>query len=116
MRKIRLDADFRFDQAIRRLGGKPVPSSLQIDEFVKSATALVEQIGLGMSTVFREVGKGFQAASEVLATLGPREVVHACPARGYGAMECCGVLVFDLPMSDRVTTNPDHVTCGREPS
>lgn len=37
-------------------------------------------------------------------------VVHQCPPTGSGTMPCCGRLPFDR-MSDRMTLDPDLVTC-----
>jgi hypothetical protein len=48
---------------------------------------------------------------ELAALVEPGEVVHLCPEAG-GAMRCCGLTPFDVPRSDRVTTDPQLVTCG----
>lgn len=37
-------------------------------------------------------------------------LVHACPAEGSGVMACCGKTPFEVPRSDRMTSN-EEVTC-----
>ncbi|MDF2554159.1 MAG: hypothetical protein K0R60_54 [Microbacterium sp.] len=41
------------------------------------------------------------------------EVVHAMPGSDLSPLPCCGREVEDLPKVDRLTTDPDAVTCGR---
>ncbi len=38
--------------------------------------------------------------------------VHACPVDGSGITGCCGRVPFELPRTDRMTRDPDAVTCG----
>lgn len=38
------------------------------------------------------------------------EIVHQCPPRGSGLMPCCGRSPLET-QGDRMTTNPDLVTC-----
>ena len=38
------------------------------------------------------------------------DIVHQCPPRGSGLMPCCGLSPFEA-QGDRLTTNPDLVTC-----
>lgn len=38
-------------------------------------------------------------------------VVHACPRQGTGITPCCGRSPLELPRSERITTDPDAVTC-----
>lgn len=38
--------------------------------------------------------------------------VHACPPNGSGLMPCCGRTPFEA-ISDRMTSDPTQVTCGR---
>lgn len=40
------------------------------------------------------------------------EVVHACPANGRWVTACCHKTPFELPRNDRMTLDPDQVTCG----
>lgn len=40
-------------------------------------------------------------------------LVHLCPDHGKAVTPCCGALPFELPRTDRITLNPDDVTCGR---
>ncbi len=43
-------------------------------------------------------------------------VVHGCPASESGVTSCCRRLVLELPRSDRLTNEPNWVTCpGRRP-
>ncbi|NQX36266.1 hypothetical protein [Herbiconiux sp. VKM Ac-2851] len=39
--------------------------------------------------------------------------VHACPFLGEVTTSCCHRTPFELPRFDRITTDPDAVTCGR---
>jgi hypothetical protein len=39
------------------------------------------------------------------------ETVHSCPPEGSRVTPCCGMSPFDLPHSDRITENPEEVTC-----
>ena len=44
-------------------------------------------------------------------TTNPQTItVHACPPDGSGLMPCCGRTPFETP-GDRMTANPDDVTC-----
>lgn len=36
---------------------------------------------------------------------------HACPPDGSGLTPCCGRTPFELPRTDRITNDPEHVTC-----
>lgn len=38
--------------------------------------------------------------------------VHQCPPVGYGLTPCCGKAPFELPRYDRITTDPELVTCN----
>jgi hypothetical protein len=40
-----------------------------------------------------------------------RELVHGCPSDGSGLTPCCGRTPFELPPTDRITSNPAAVTC-----
>ncbi|MEU9323243.1 hypothetical protein AB0D91_05425 [Streptomyces canus] len=40
-----------------------------------------------------------------------REVVHGCPPDGSGLTPCCGRTPFELPRTDRMSTDPAAVTC-----
>lgn len=37
--------------------------------------------------------------------------VHACPPKGSGVMPCCGRTPFEVSLTDRMTLEPDRVTC-----
>lgn len=37
--------------------------------------------------------------------------VHACPPDGSGIMPCCGRTPFEVPRTDRMTSDPALVTC-----
>lgn len=39
---------------------------------------------------------------------------HAYPPPDHGTTPCCGRTVFELPIGDRLTSDPAKVTCGRE--
>lgn len=41
------------------------------------------------------------------------EVLHACPPGDSGIMPCCGRTPFEIPRTDRLTTDKGAVTCGR---
>lgn len=45
------------------------------------------------------------------------EITHACPPEGSGLTPCCGRSPFELPMTDRMTLEPELVNCrgGNEP-
>jgi len=38
--------------------------------------------------------------------------VHESPRDGSGLTPCCGKTPFELPRTDRMTSNPDRVTCS----
>ena len=42
-------------------------------------------------------------------------VVHASPEIGAAEMPCCGRSPFEVPMTDRVTLDPERVTCRKMP-
>lgn len=42
-----------------------------------------------------------------------RSLTHMCPVDGDGLTGCCYRTPFELPVSDRLTTHPDYVTCTR---
>jgi hypothetical protein len=43
------------------------------------------------------------------------EVTHACPPDdGGGLMPCCGLTPFEVPRTDRMTLDPELVTCHKE--
>lgn len=48
-------------------------------------------------------------AAVLLAIANP---VHARPPEGSGVTPCCGESPFDLPRTDRITEDPEQVTCG----
>jgi hypothetical protein len=39
------------------------------------------------------------------------EIVHHCPLDGCGVTPCCGMTPFELPRTDRMTSDPSLVTC-----
>ncbi|MFJ2174344.1 hypothetical protein ACIOHE_15700 [Streptomyces sp. NPDC087851] len=41
------------------------------------------------------------------------EVVHQCPADGSGVTPCCARTPFELPRTDRMTTDSARITCNR---
>jgi hypothetical protein len=41
------------------------------------------------------------------------EVIHACPPGDEGLMPCCERTPFEVPEDDRMTLDPEQVTCGR---
>jgi hypothetical protein len=43
----------------------------------------------------------------------PQETTHACPVDGQILTGCCGRTVFELPHTDRLTVDPQLVTCRR---
>lgn len=38
-------------------------------------------------------------------------VIHECPPGDEGYMPCCNRTPFELPPTDRITTDPARVTC-----
>lgn len=42
-----------------------------------------------------------------------RSVVHLSPLKDSGIMPCCGRTPFEVPSTDRMTLEPEQVTCGR---
>lgn len=40
------------------------------------------------------------------------ETVHACPPDGSGLTPCCGRTPFELPRTDRISSEPAAVTCA----
>lgn len=39
------------------------------------------------------------------------EVTHACPPKGSEVMPCCDRTPFEVPLTDRMTLEPNLVTC-----
>lgn len=43
----------------------------------------------------------------------PPEIIHGIPDRaGEFYTFCCGMTLFELPRTDRITLDISHVTCG----
>lgn len=42
-------------------------------------------------------------------------VTHLTPEGDDAETPCCGTPVFELPRDDRMTADPNAVTCGDEP-
>lgn len=42
------------------------------------------------------------------------ETTHQCPPEGSGTMPCCDRTPFEVPDSDRMTLEPELVTCTRK--
>lgn len=38
-------------------------------------------------------------------------IVHRCPPEGEAETPCCGRIVFELPSLERISTDPQLVTC-----
>jgi hypothetical protein len=57
-------------------------------------------------------------ADKVLALAFPPdyEVVHGCPPGGSGLTPCCGRTPFELPPTDRITSDPTHISCKPKPA
>lgn len=36
---------------------------------------------------------------------------HRCPPEGSGVMPCCNRTPFEVPSTDRITDDPERVTC-----
>ena len=58
-------------------------------------------------TLRRVDGKPVIASRRVILT-------HLVPEGDDGQMPCCGQPVLGMPHADRITTEPDLVTCGGE--
>lgn len=112
------------------------PAYARLQAAAKEATEAAHLHAMrGMRAVYqlcRQYGFGDELipASEVLAALGldenantvepaagarqdgaqPQEVVHGCPPPGSGVTPCCGRTPFELPRTDRISTEAP-VTC-----
>lgn len=53
---------------------------------------------------------GWDGKMEEVVEMPRPEVTHMCPAKGSNIMSCCGLSPFER-MSDRITLDPDLVTC-----
>jgi len=42
------------------------------------------------------------------------EIIHLCPQADSGITPCCGKTPFELPLTDRLSSNPNFVTCGKQ--
>ena len=52
------------------------------------------------------------ADPEVLGTrLATERATHLCPLGDGSRTRCCGVLMFELPLDDRITMDPHRVRC-----
>jgi len=40
-----------------------------------------------------------------------QSVVHASPPQGHATTPCCSTSPFELPGTDRMTLDPEYVTC-----
>jgi hypothetical protein len=65
-----------------------------------------------------EISRALTASGEARLLYNPEnvaEVTHACPPDdGGGLMPCCGLTPFEVPRTDRMTLDPELVTCGKE--
>lgn len=62
---------------------------------------------------------GFPVPFWVRSTRGPSgkpEITHACPPGAEIFMPCCGLTPFDVSRWDRITLDPELVTCSPNPS
>ncbi|MGW9345563.1 hypothetical protein ACWGR3_28840 [Streptomyces albidoflavus] len=82
-----------------------VTQPLTVDEARDVARAIVEAAQRG-ATYLAEEG-----TSTAAAVPSWNETVHGMPLTGYSHTSCCGESPFALPASDRMTANPDAVTC-----
>lgn len=46
-------------------------------------------------------------------SLPPAPPIHGCPPDGSGVTPCCGRTPFELPRTDRMSTDPALITCTR---
>lgn len=81
-------------------------SEENIDQMMASGTP-VEICELPHQTIEEE------EACEQQRITSPPDTVHACPPDGEAFTPCCGCTPFELPHTDRMTTDPTAVTCSR---
>lgn len=55
----------------------------------------------------------FAAGSMLPDRRRPVEVVHAAPIGGLSFTGCCDRTMLELPPYERISRNPDEVSCGR---
>jgi hypothetical protein len=83
----------------------------------READRLYEDLGQHAAQGARQVAAVLRrmaaeaAACRVAADTTPAEPVHACPVDGTGITGCCGRVPFELPRTDRMTRDPNAVTC-----
>jgi hypothetical protein len=65
--------------------------------------------------VYVRIGDGPEIELGTLTITKPRnEVTHRCPPGDSGIMPCCGRTPFEVPRSDRLTSDTSLTTCGTE--
>jgi hypothetical protein len=112
------------DPVARRLGLLPAPADRAA--VLAEAIARVEDpqeraktttgLGLGWESardVLRRMAVESAAVDRVAAETPPAETetVHACPPDGSGLTPCCGRTPFELPRTDRISSEADAITC-----
>ena len=91
-----------------RVRRRPVAEWIATIEAEARSAALTE----AEERIRLDVGIGRRAALQSLARLKAErvDVIHLVPPKGSSDLPCCGVLAFER-MGDRMTTDPQAVTC-----
>lgn len=77
-------------------------------EFMKGGYAVLEKMGKALEDAHRAF---LELSAHVVGAGVP---VHAVPPPGSGLMPCCKKTPFEVSGTDRMTNDPDKVTCGAE--
>lgn len=98
----------------RRRGKVKLEYAEQIRQLEKKLDEVRTQLGaeiLRSGQAETELRRASGAVVGVVADMTPAETVHACPPDGSGLTPCCGRTPFELPSSDRISSETDAVTC-----
>jgi hypothetical protein len=101
-----------FDEAAEKLAALPREKAVLAGESAwKDAAGIVRH----MAVQERRMANGEESAvvDRVAAETPPAETetVHACPPDGSGLTPCCGRTPFELPRTDRISSEADAITC-----
>jgi hypothetical protein len=69
----------------------------------------------GFTPCFPQRGADSPRAEPELTVVPQPEIVHACPPDGSGLTPCCGRTPFELPLTDRISSEVP-VTCTTTPA
>ncbi|MEU1078184.1 hypothetical protein ABZ404_36965 [Streptomyces sp. NPDC005878] len=117
---VRANAYSRADAVLSELPA-PDDRAAILREAANVAGECAEEMrgGGGEMAQDREAGAVYvsEALFRLAAEAQPTEVVHGCPPDGSGLTPCCGRTPFELPLTDRIsseapTTCPGRTTAG----